>query len=144
MFTLLAKQKEDPKFKAFLEKIIPNHDCETCEAKGLCPLPSIKMVVEKWMSTKNPDFNEIKKIIKKEIKNADFIIVMDDVEDTCYIFKAEGDLAEIKKTTLKEALINYEKIERTHVFFSEVRDVRDQPITVEKKKKAEAPAEEKE
>ena len=143
MFTLLLKKKEDPKFKELLDKIIPGHDCETCGAKGLCPLPSIKVVAEVWMSSRNPDFNEIKKIIKKEIENADCVVVIDGTDDVCHIFKAEGTIVEIKKTTLRDAMLMYEKMEKTHVFFSEIRDVRNEKITIEKKAKTPTPAEEK-
>ena len=133
MFTLLARKNQDPKFQELLDKVLPGHKCDSCEAKELCPLPDIKVVAEEWISAKKADFNEINKIIKEELETTDFIIVMDGEKDICYIFKAEGTIPEIKKATLREAMIMYEKTQKTHVFFSEIRDMRDVPIVVDDK-----------
>jgi hypothetical protein len=116
-FILIYTSELTIKEKSKIEKILKKHkDEKTTDA----------FCLHKVMMTDSKEYNTIKKMIfsMKANPTVSTIILIDYKQDNCYVFKAHGNLENIKKKTLPAILMTYEKISKTEAFFGKVFDAR--------------------
>lgn len=107
-------------------KCMEKHDCSICLIQSVCPMINVDIGQCMFGTTETEDEEQIQEIVDrtKEIFDPSIIVVVDSKEDICFIYKAEENLIELKKTKLQKLLESYEKTMNTYPFLGTVKDMR--------------------